>query len=218
VARRLSAGHDGQVLVSGVATDLAQGGLPPQSAMRELGSHRLTDLAYPEQVYQLVAPDLPAEFPPLRTLDVLPNNLPLQLTTFLGREEEVTGIRALLERSRLVTLVGSGGVGKTRASLQVAAELLERFPDGAWLLELAPLKDAAVIAYDRCEGFRGCIYSAAPRIPSQISVKLDVPGVEGEHVRCRKPRAYPTRVGTGIKRTGVARARVGGTSIGRTRV
>ena len=145
VARLLAAGHGGQVLVSGVATDLAQGALPPQTALHDLGSHRLKDLAYPEQVYQLIAPDLPATFPPLRTLDVLPNNLPLQLTAFLGREDEVVAIRALLERSRLVTLVGSGGVGKTRTSLQVAAELLDRFPDGAWLIELAPLKDAAVI-------------------------------------------------------------------------
>ena len=145
VARLLAAGHGGQVLVSGVATDLAQGALPSQSALRDLGLHRLKDLAYPEQVYQLTAPDLPLDFPPLRTLDSLPNNLPLQLTSFLGREDEVAAIRSLLERSRLVTLVGSGGIGKTRTSLQVAAELLDRFPDGAWLLELAPLKDATVI-------------------------------------------------------------------------
>jgi predicted ATPase len=145
VARLLASGHGGQVLVSGVAADLAQGSLPPQTALRDLGSHRLKDLAYPEQVYQLTGGGLDAKFPPLRTLDALPNNLPLQLTSFLGREEEVSEIRALVERSRLVTLVGSGGVGKTRTSLQVAAELLDRFPDGVWFVELAPLRDASVI-------------------------------------------------------------------------
>ena len=145
VARLLSAGHGAQTLVSGVAADLAQGTMPPLAALRDLGLHRLKDLAYPEQVYQLTAPDLPLAFPPLRTLDALPNNLPLQLTTFLGRDDEVAAIRALLERSRLVTLVGSGGVGKTRTSLQVGAELLDRYPDGTWLLELAPLRDPGVI-------------------------------------------------------------------------
>jgi predicted ATPase/class 3 adenylate cyclase len=145
VARLLVTGHGGQILVSGVAADLAQGALPPQTALRDLGSHRLKDLAYPEQVYQLTGSGLEASFPPLRTLDALPNNLPLQLTAFLGREEEVAEIRALVERSRLVTLVGSGGVGKTRTSLQVAAEVLDRFPDGVWFIELAPLKDPSVI-------------------------------------------------------------------------
>jgi predicted ATPase/class 3 adenylate cyclase len=145
VARLLATGHGGQVLVSGVAADLSQGALPPQTALRDLGSHRLRDLAYPEQVYQLTGGGLDATFPPLRTLDALPNNLPLQLTSFLGREDEVAEIRALVERSRLVTLVGAGGVGKTRTSLQVAAELLDRFPDGVWFVELAPLRDASVI-------------------------------------------------------------------------
>jgi predicted ATPase/class 3 adenylate cyclase len=139
VARLLAIGHGGQVLVSGVTADLVQGELPPQASLRDLGEHRLKDLARPEQVYQLLAPDLPSEFPPLRSLDTLPNNLPRMLTSFVGREKELADITALLEKHQLVTIVGSGGVGKTRASLQVAANLLDGSGDGVWFIELAPL-------------------------------------------------------------------------------
>jgi predicted ATPase/class 3 adenylate cyclase len=139
VARLLAIGHGGQVLVSGVTADLVQGDLPAQTSLRDLGEHRLRDLARPEYVYQLVAPDLPADFPPLRSLDTLPNNLPLQLKSFVGREAEIAEITSLLEKHRLVTLVGSGGVGKTRTSLQVAANLLDGSGDGVWFVELAPL-------------------------------------------------------------------------------
>ena len=139
VARLLAIGHGGQVLVSGVATDLLQGALPPRASLRDLGEHRLRDLARPEQVYQLVSPDLTQDFPPLRSLDVLPNNLPLQLNSFVDRDAEIRTIVSLVERHRLVTLAGSGGVGKTRLSLQVAANLLEDFGGGVWFIELAPL-------------------------------------------------------------------------------
>jgi len=139
VARLLAIGHGGQVLVSGVTADLVQGELPPQASLRDLGEHRLKDLARPEQVYQLLAPDLPSEFPPLRSLDTLPNNLPRMLTSFVGREKELADITALLEKHQLVTIVGSGGVGKTRATLQVAANLLDGSGDGVWFIELAPL-------------------------------------------------------------------------------
>ena len=121
------------------ARELVQGELPPRASLRDLGEHRLKDLARPEQVYQLLAPDLAAEFPPLRSLDVLPNNLPLQLNTFVGRETEIAEITALIEQHRLVTLIGSGGVGKTRTSLQVAANMLDGSGDGVWFIELAPL-------------------------------------------------------------------------------
>jgi predicted ATPase/class 3 adenylate cyclase len=145
VARLLAIGHGGQVLVSGACMELLQGELPPQSSLRDLGEHRLKDLARPEQIYQLLAPDLIADFPPLRSLQVLPNNLPLQLTTFVGREAETGAIVALIEQHRLVTLVGSGGVGKTRLSLQVAANLLDGFGDGVWFIELAPLSNGDYI-------------------------------------------------------------------------
>ncbi len=146
VARLLGIGHGRQILVSGVTADLVQGQMPLQATLHDLGAHRLKDLAYPEQVYQVLAPDLPRDFPPLRSLAALPNNLPLQLTSFVGRDEEVAEIQTLLVKSRLVTLVGSGGVGKTRTSLQVAADRLDAYPDGAWVVELAPLTDPELIA------------------------------------------------------------------------
>ena len=139
VARLLAIAHGGQVLVSGVTSDLVQGALPPQASLRDLGEHRLKDLARPEQVYQLLAPDLVAEFRPLRSLDALPNNLPRMPTSFVGRETEIAEITALIEKHQLVTLVGSGGIGKTRTSLHVAANLLDGSGDGVWFIELAPL-------------------------------------------------------------------------------
>lgn len=145
VARLISVGHGGQVLVSGVAKELAEGCMPPQATLRDLGAHRLKDLTHPEQIYQLIAPGLEVEFPPLRSLESLPNNLPLQLTTFIGREEDVKEVKQMLESSRLVTLVGAGGVGKTRLSLQVGADVLERFEDGVWFIELAPLADPQLV-------------------------------------------------------------------------
>jgi class 3 adenylate cyclase len=145
VARLLAIGHGGQVLVSGVTTDLAQGLLPEQTSLRDLGPHRLKDLAFPEQVYQLCGTGLRSDFPPLRSLDTFAHNLPQQLTTFVGRDDELREVAQLLESVRLVTLVGTGGVGKTRLALQVAADQLERFPDGVWLVELAPLRDGTSI-------------------------------------------------------------------------
>jgi len=145
VARLLAIAHGGQVLVSGVTTDLVQGALPSQASLRDLGEHRLRDLARPEQVYQLLAPDLIADFPPLRSLNTSSNNLPLQLTTFVGRESVIADIAALIEEHRLVTLVGAGGVGKTRLSLQVAANLLDGSGDGVWFVELAPLSSGDYI-------------------------------------------------------------------------
>ncbi|MBV8164473.1 MAG: tetratricopeptide repeat protein [Candidatus Eremiobacteraeota bacterium] len=145
MARLLAIGHGGQVLVSGASADLAQGELPSQAALRDLGAHRLKDLTHPEQVYQLIVPDLPGEFPPLRSLEALPNNLPLQLTSFVGREVEILTIIETLTKHRLVTLVGAGGVGKTRLALQVGAELLDSYPDGVWLLEQAPISDGTLI-------------------------------------------------------------------------
>jgi predicted ATPase/class 3 adenylate cyclase len=145
VARLLAIGHGGQTLVSGVTTDLVQGLMPRGATLHDLGQHRLKDLAYPEQVYQLLAPELEREFPALRSLDVLANNLPRQVTPLIGREREVAEICALLETAPLVTLVGSGGVGKTRVSLQVAANLVDGSGDGVWFVELAPIVDATLI-------------------------------------------------------------------------
>lgn len=145
VARLLAIGHGGQVLISGAAAELLHGEMPPQTSLRDLGEHRLRDLAYPERIYQLVDPDLPQEFPALRSLDVLPNNLPLQLTSFVGRESEVAEVKALIESHRLVTLLGSGGAGKTRCAIQVGAEMLDGSGEGVWLVELAPISDPALV-------------------------------------------------------------------------
>src|SRR5215207_3994627 len=132
VARLLSAAHGGQVLLSLPTQELVRDVLPLDSELRDLGEHRLKDLARPERVFQLVAPDLPADFPPLATLDHRPNNLPPQLTPFIGRDREVAEVVAQLGRPdvRLLTLAGPGGTGKTRLSLQAAAELLDAYRDG----------------------------------------------------------------------------------------
>ncbi len=139
VARLLAVSHGGQVLLSGACAELLQAGLPPECSLRDLGEHRLKDLAQPERIHQLLAPELIADFPPLRSLEHLSNNLPAQVSSFVGRETEIAEVAALIERHRLVTLVGSGGVGKTRLSLHVAADLIGSFSDGVWFVELAPL-------------------------------------------------------------------------------
>jgi predicted ATPase/class 3 adenylate cyclase/TolA-binding protein len=147
VARLLAAGYGGQVLLSSPTQDLTRDALPPSARLKGLGEHRLRDLNRPEMVYQLLHPALPAEFAPLKSLDsaALPNNLPRQLTSFIGREKEVADVTGLLTKISLLTLTGSGGCGKTRLSLQVAADMLEQFPDGVWLVELAPLADPALV-------------------------------------------------------------------------
>jgi predicted ATPase/class 3 adenylate cyclase len=140
-ARLVAIGHGGQVLVSGTTSALVRAGLPSRATLRDLGEHRLKDLTQPENVYQLDARDDAREFPPLRSLDVSFNNLPLQVTSFVGREAEVAEVTALLAAHRLVTLVGSGGVGKTRTSLQVAAEMASVPRYGVWFVELAPISN-----------------------------------------------------------------------------
>ena len=143
--RIMSVGHGGQTLISGATRELVRDNLPENTELLDLGEKRLKDLLRAERLSQLNAPGLPASFPPLKTLDAFPNNLPMQLTTFIGREQEIAEIKGELEVHRLVTLTGSGGTGKTRLSLQVAAELLEAFEQGVWFVELAPLADPALI-------------------------------------------------------------------------
>jgi predicted ATPase/class 3 adenylate cyclase len=144
VARLLAVGHGGQVLLSGATAELLQGEMA-ESTLRDLGPQRLKDLARPEQVYQLVSPGLPDAFPSLRSLDTLPNNLPRQVTSFVGRDGVLAELAALIGKSRLVTLVGTGGAGKTRCAVQVGAELLDGTGDGVWFAELAPILDPALV-------------------------------------------------------------------------
>jgi len=145
-ARIMSAAHGGQVLLSQAVVDRVRERLPATVSLRDLGRVRLKDLSAPEHVYQLVHVDLQKEFLALRALEATPNNLPQQAARFIGREKELAGLKRLLTTSRLLTLTGSGGCGKTRLSLQLAAESLESFPDGVWLVELAPLADPALVA------------------------------------------------------------------------
>ncbi|MFL5800869.1 MAG: tetratricopeptide repeat protein [Roseiflexaceae bacterium] len=148
VARLLSAGHGGQILLSLATKELVREHLPPEVALHSLGEHRLKDLSYPEQIYQLAAPDLPAEFPPLMTFESRHTNLPAQPTALIGRVREVQQVCALLRTPdvRLLTLTGPGGVGKTRLALQVAVELLDDFADGIYVVNLAPISDAGLVA------------------------------------------------------------------------
>lgn len=137
VARLLATAHGGQSLLSRATCELVRDTLPEGVTLKDLGAHQLKDLTRPEQIFQLLHGDLESEFPPLRSLSNRPNNLPLQLTSFVGREAEIERIVASFEGSRLVTLTGSGGAGKTRLAIQVGADMLEAFPDGAWFVELA---------------------------------------------------------------------------------
>ncbi len=144
-ARICAAGWGGQILISRTTADVLENDLPAGLIIQDLGEHLLKDLQRPERILQIAHPELPGDFPPLRTLDSLPNNLPQQLTSFIGREREMADVRRLLFTTRLLTLTGSGGCGKTRLALQVAAELAESFKDGVWLVELAPLSDPALV-------------------------------------------------------------------------
>lgn len=145
VARLQSLAHGGQVLLSQSAYELARDHLPSDVSLCVLGTHRLKDLLRPEQIAQALHPDLPAEFPPLQSLDKLPTNLPYQTSSFIGREREIAEIKARLQQTRLLTLAATGGVGKTRLALQVAVDLIDRYPDGVWFIELAPLADPALV-------------------------------------------------------------------------
>ena len=146
VARLLGVAHGGQVVLTGAAAELVGESLPEGVSLLHLGQHRLKDLEIPEHVYQLVIDGLPATFAPLRSLESRPNNLPVQLTSFIGREREIEELREPMQSAHLLTLVGPGGVGKTRLALQLAADALDRYPDGIWLMELSPIQSAEAVA------------------------------------------------------------------------
>ena len=152
-ARLEATAHGGQVVLSHTTASLVRERLPRGWGLLDLGSHRLKDLGREEQVVQLTVPGLPGEFPPLRSLDnpALANNLPAQSASFIGRAHEVAEVRDLVKASRLVTLAGAGGAGKTRLALQVAAELLDGSGDGVWLVELAPVLDPDALATTVCQ-------------------------------------------------------------------
>jgi predicted ATPase/class 3 adenylate cyclase len=144
-ARIAGAAFGGQVLVSEATRALVEGSLPAGLGLRDLGAHRLKDLAKPEHLYQLLIEGTPDVFPTLRTLDGTPNNLPTQLTSFVGRSAMVAEAKRLLQASRLLTLTGPGGIGKTRLSLEVAAEMFDKFPDGVYFVPLSAVRDPELV-------------------------------------------------------------------------
>ncbi len=145
-ARLMSIAHGEQILVSAATEALLRDVLTADVSLRDLGTHRLKDLSRPENAYQVVAPGIRTEFPALNTLDSRPNNLPSQASSFVGRETELAELCELVRERRVVTITGPGGMGKTRTSLQVAAALLDEYPDGAWFVDLSGLKDASLVA------------------------------------------------------------------------
>jgi len=145
-ARVAAAGHGGQVVVSSTTRTLLGDALPVGVTLRDLGEHRLKDMSQPDRLYQVVVEGLPDAFPKLRTLEVAPHNLPVQLTSFIGRKAEIAEARRLLAGTRLLTLLGPGGTGKSRLSLELAAQVMDTFPDGVWFVRLAPLTDPGLVA------------------------------------------------------------------------
>jgi predicted ATPase/class 3 adenylate cyclase len=162
-ARIAAAAHGGQVIISEATRGLVERALPDGVALRDLGPHRLKDIEHPEHLHDLVIEGIPAEFPPPRTLDARPNNLPAQLTSFVGREEQIAQVRGLLDTTRLLTLTGAGGTGKTRLALQVAAEILTEFADGAFFVDLSSVTDPTLV-------------------PSALAQALGVPEVAGRTI------------------------------------
>jgi predicted ATPase/class 3 adenylate cyclase len=140
-SRICGAGHGGQVILSATTRDLADGDLPEEVTLVDLGEHRLKDLPSVDRLYQVAAPGLARDFPPLRSIDSRPNNLPRQLTTFVGRQREISEAKRILAQSPMLTLTGSGGVGKTRLAIETAAELLDEYEDGVWFVELGLVTD-----------------------------------------------------------------------------
>jgi predicted ATPase/class 3 adenylate cyclase len=175
-ARIAAAGHGGQILVSDGTQGLVGKDLPDGVSLRDLGEHRLKDLAHPHRLFQVVTAALLGDFPPLRSLDAHPHNLPIQLTSFIGRAREKAEVKRLLSTTRFLTLTGSGGAGKTRLTLQVAAQLLEGFQDGVWLVELAALTDPSLVPKAVASAL------GVPEQPGRVLIETLVGSLRGKSV------------------------------------
>lgn len=174
-ARISAAGSGGQILVSLAASELAKDRLPPGATLRDLGLKRLKDLSSPERLFQLDDDGFPGDFPPLKTLDERPNNLPRMLTSFFGRTEELAKLTDLVEASALVTITGPGGTGKTRLALECGASLVDRFRDGVWFVDLSRISEPALLAPEvaRAIGLR-----ETPSVPVEELLASRLGGME----------------------------------------
>jgi predicted ATPase len=144
-ARLMAVAHGGQIVISDAAAVMGRDGLPPGASLVDLGEHRLRDLSRPMHVFQVIHPGLSRAFPPLRSLEALPSNLPIERTTLVGRARECAQVAELLTQRRLVTLTGVGGVGKTRLALHVGADTLDRYRDGVWLVALSTVREPGMV-------------------------------------------------------------------------
>ena len=187
-ARLRAVAHGGQTVLSGATRDLVADRLPDDADLRDLGSHRLKDLGAPERVWQLCHPDLADEFPPLRSLNAFANNLPTQLTSFVGRDAELAELRTVLEADRLVTLTGAGGSGKTRLAVHAAADVADRHPDGVRWVELAPVSSPDAVPYAVAPHLRVRRGGGPPADPDAVRAagRLRRPGRTGQ--RRARPR------------------------------
>lgn len=174
-ARLRAIGHGGQTLLSAGIQELVRDHLPPGIVLRDLGEHRLRDLVRPERVFELNAPGLPAEFRPLRSLDTRPHNLPVQPKPLIGRERELAELHRLLRRDdvRLVTLTGPGGTGKTRLALQAAADSIDRFADGVFLVQLASLADPELVVSTMVQALGAMQSGSQPLVDALIGFLRD---------------------------------------------
>ena len=143
--RVMSAGHGGQIIISQVVQKLLEKNLPADIQLIDMGEHNLKDVLQAQRLYQVNSPELPSGFPPLKTQKVRKHNLPVKLTSFIGRERELAEAKLKLAEARLLTLIGPGGTGKTRLSVQLGGEQLALYPNDVWIIELAPISDAALI-------------------------------------------------------------------------
>ncbi len=179
-ARLLGITHGGQIVCSRTSAELCRDDLPREVALVDLGAHRLRDLSRPEHVFEIRFPEQHGTFPRLRSLDAFPHNLPIARTTFVGREREIAAVGRLVETHRLVTLIGVGGVGKTRLGMQIAADLVARFPDGVFFVELAALSEPSLIAH--------AIAVAVGMTPGGGAPRAGGGSLEGEVARFLEPQ------------------------------
>lgn len=205
VARILAAAHGGQVLLSLPVQELVRDAMPAEVTLRDLGERRLRDLARPEHLFQILVDGHPMEFPPLRSLEVMPNNLPGNLSSFVGREREMQHVRDMLRGGRLLTLTGTGGTGKTRLALELGAEVLTDFVDGVWFVELAPVSDPSRVidtvaaAIDIREDPDVPLQLTVRRALSQKQMLVIVDNCEHLHTACADFAADVLRHCPGVK-------------------